>query len=236
MPATWPTAASSTSGASRAAWRWSCPMPGWRPAARSSNRPAAPAAPGWPTSGCVSANLYGAPALTLQDFARYQQDTIVGATLFVTAPSGPVRPDRLINIGTNRWSFKPEVGVSKAIGPWDARGRGGRHLLYRQRRLRRQQRARAGAAVFAAGPCDLQLQPAPVGGARRHLLHRRAHQRERCQRRRPAAQFALGRHAGLFLRPAELAQDLLQFRRIARTGTTFQVVGLAWQDRWGAGL
>ena len=23
----------------------------------------------------------------------------------------------LVNIGTNRWSFKPEVGISKAIGP-----------------------------------------------------------------------------------------------------------------------
>ena len=31
---------------------------------------------------------------------------------------GPVRPEQAVNIGTNRWSFKPEVGISKAMGPW----------------------------------------------------------------------------------------------------------------------
>lgn len=24
----------------------------------------------------------------------------------------------MVNLGTNRWSFKPEVGFSKALGPW----------------------------------------------------------------------------------------------------------------------
>lgn len=65
----------------------------------------------------VSANLYGAPALTLREFAAWQQDLIVGASLQVSAPAGQYDASRVVNLGTNRWSFKPEIGVSKALGP-----------------------------------------------------------------------------------------------------------------------
>ena len=34
------------------------------------------------------------------------------------APAGQYDDTRLVNIGSNRWSFKPEIGVSKAVGPW----------------------------------------------------------------------------------------------------------------------
>jgi hypothetical protein len=66
----------------------------------------------------LSVNLHGAPALPMREFAGYRQDLIVGASLQVTAPTGQYDDTRVVNIGTNRWSFKPEVGVSKAIGPW----------------------------------------------------------------------------------------------------------------------
>jgi hypothetical protein len=39
----------------------------------------------------LSVNLYGAPALTLQEFRNYEQDLIVGASLQVSVPCGPVR-------------------------------------------------------------------------------------------------------------------------------------------------
>ena len=64
-----------------------------------------------------SVNLYGAPALSLPEFASYRQDLIIGASLQVSAPLGQYDPDKLVNIGTNRWSFKPELGISKALGP-----------------------------------------------------------------------------------------------------------------------
>ena len=35
----------------------------------------------------------------------------------VTAPLGQYDDDKLVNIGTNRWSIKPELGISKALGP-----------------------------------------------------------------------------------------------------------------------
>ena len=62
-------------------------------------------------------NLYGAPALSIKEFANYQQDVIVGASLAVSAPGGQYDDEKLVNIGTNRWSFKPEIGLSKAWGP-----------------------------------------------------------------------------------------------------------------------
>jgi len=64
-----------------------------------------------------STNLYGAPATSLEDFANYHQDWIVGVSLSVSVPLGQYDQQRLVNIGTNRWSFKPEFGVSKRWGP-----------------------------------------------------------------------------------------------------------------------
>jgi hypothetical protein len=65
-----------------------------------------------------SLNLYGAPALAVKEFASYRQDTIVGVSVQVSAPAGQYDGTRLINIGTNRWFVKSELGVSKALGPW----------------------------------------------------------------------------------------------------------------------
>jgi Putative MetA-pathway of phenol degradation len=73
----------------------------------------------------LSVNLYGAPALSMQEFAAYRQDVIVGASLLVTAPLGRYDSTKLVNIGTNRWSIKPELGVSKALGAWVLEGAAG---------------------------------------------------------------------------------------------------------------
>lgn len=64
-----------------------------------------------------SLNLYGAPALTLQEFADYKQNFIIGASLQMSAPLGQYDSSKLVNIGTNRWFVKPELGISKALGP-----------------------------------------------------------------------------------------------------------------------
>jgi hypothetical protein len=66
----------------------------------------------------LSVNLYGAPALTLKEFRDYRQDLIVGASLQISAPWGQYDSERVVNLGTHRWWFKPEAGVSKAVGPW----------------------------------------------------------------------------------------------------------------------
>ena len=66
----------------------------------------------------LAVNLYGAPALTPKEFADYHEQTIVGASLVVIPPLGSYDSTKLINVGSNRWAFKPELGISRAIGPW----------------------------------------------------------------------------------------------------------------------
>ena len=65
-----------------------------------------------------SINFYGAPAVSLKEFKDYKQDTIIGFTFKLVPPLGAYEADRLINIGTNRWTFEPGLGVSKALGKW----------------------------------------------------------------------------------------------------------------------
>jgi hypothetical protein len=63
----------------------------------------------------VAVNFYGAPALEPKDFASYRQDLIVGGSLQLQAPLGQYDPTRLVNLGSNRWAFRPEFGVSKVL-------------------------------------------------------------------------------------------------------------------------
>jgi hypothetical protein len=65
-----------------------------------------------------SINFLGAPALTAAEFKNYRQDLILGASLRVGVPLGQYDDTRLVNVGSNRWSIKPELGASKAFGRW----------------------------------------------------------------------------------------------------------------------
>ena len=60
----------------------------------------------------VSVLFLGAPAATVEEFAKSSPQTVMGASLTVSAPTGQFFSDKLINLGTNRWSFKPEIGLS----------------------------------------------------------------------------------------------------------------------------
>ena len=69
-----------------------------------------------------SVNLLGNPAMSPAEFAKRKPVTTIGASLSVSAPTGEYRGDRLINVGTNRWAFKPEIGVSHPVGRWILEG------------------------------------------------------------------------------------------------------------------
>lgn len=71
----------------------------------------------------VSVNLYGAPALTAEEFAGYRQKTIFGLSVQVTPPVGQYDETRLVNIGMNRWTAKSELGLSRALSAWTLEGK-----------------------------------------------------------------------------------------------------------------
>jgi hypothetical protein len=66
----------------------------------------------------LAINLIGGPAMTPAEFAKRTPRTTLGASLVVVAPVGEYFSDKLVNIGANRWAFKPELGVSYPIGRW----------------------------------------------------------------------------------------------------------------------
>jgi hypothetical protein len=63
-----------------------------------------------------SVNFFGAPVLSMEEFATYQPDLLMGASVQVSAPLGKYDSDKLVNLGANRWYIKPDIGVSKTWG------------------------------------------------------------------------------------------------------------------------
>lgn len=65
-----------------------------------------------------SVNLIGGPAMPPKEFAKWKQKTILGASIQVVAPTGQYYSSHLVNPGSNRWAFKPELGFSGRWGSW----------------------------------------------------------------------------------------------------------------------
>jgi outer membrane putative beta-barrel porin/alpha-amylase len=63
-------------------------------------------------------NLLGAPAMARPEILRYRPKTNLFASFTVIIPDGNYHSDRLINIGSNRWAFKPEIAWTQALGRW----------------------------------------------------------------------------------------------------------------------
>lgn len=71
-----------------------------------------------------SVNLYGAPPLAGQDYRSYRSgksiDTVVGLGLAVRLPTGDYLEEKLLNLGGNRFVFRPQLGFSHRRGKWSA--------------------------------------------------------------------------------------------------------------------
>ena len=70
----------------------------------------------------LSVNLIGAPALGTEQLRDYfvnrPVNTAVGAALAVSVPAGEYFDDRLLNLGQNRFTFRPQLGVVHTRGYW----------------------------------------------------------------------------------------------------------------------
>jgi hypothetical protein len=184
----------------------------------------------------VSVNFYGAPALPMERFAEYEQDLIIGASLQVSAPLGHYDPDKLLNIGTNRWSIRPELGVSKALGPIslelaadvtfytandDYFGGKNReqspiyslqgHLVYRMR-----------SGIWVAMDGNY------YSGGRTTIDGVQGDDLQRNSRIGVTVALPVSRHHSAKLYGSTGVST--------RTGSDFEAVGIAWQYRWGGGL
>jgi len=66
----------------------------------------------------LSVNFIGAPALNPLEYKGYKQKTIVGAAIRIRAPLGQYNSSKLINLGSNRWTFIFKAGVSHYVKKW----------------------------------------------------------------------------------------------------------------------
>ena len=184
----------------------------------------------------VSVNLLGAPALSLAEFAGYHQDFILGVTFSMWAPLGQYDDDKLLNLGNNRWAFKPEIGLSKALGPlilelapavifftdndeflgdnvrqqdpiYGVQG----HAVYR-----------FGEAFWAA------LDGTYYGGGETTIAGLKNDDRQSNLRVGATLALSVNRHNSLKLYASTNV--------ITRFGGDYDAIGMAWQLRWGGGL
>jgi hypothetical protein len=65
----------------------------------------------------LSTLLYGGPAETPQEFAKSKKsNTVVGAAVGVSMPTGQYTSKYLINLGSGRWVIRPQLGVTHTRG------------------------------------------------------------------------------------------------------------------------
>jgi Putative MetA-pathway of phenol degradation len=64
----------------------------------------------------LTALFKGGEALSAAEFAKYEPSTTLASSLTVSAPTGEYDAAKLLNLGSHRWSFKPEFAVSHPFG------------------------------------------------------------------------------------------------------------------------
>ncbi len=183
----------------------------------------------------ASVNFYGAPALTVKEFANYHQDLLIGASLQVSAPLGQYDNTKLINLGNNRWSFKPQLGISKAWGSWTVEI--------------------APGVTFYTDNTDFNrgntFEQSPLYSVQTHVVHGFANG---IWLAADATYYSGGRtklngvqgdtlqsntRGGLTLALPVDRSNSIKFYAYggtsSRTGTTANSLGIAWQYRWGGG-
>jgi hypothetical protein len=106
----------------------------------------------------VAVNLIGGPAMPLDEFVKWKQKTILGASLKVSAPTGQYDALKLVNWGIHRWAFKPEIGYSRRWGSWILDAYGGAWLFT------------TNPSSFAI-PVPLPQTEAPIGSFEGHLSY-----------------------------------------------------------------
>ena len=179
--------------------------------------------------------LYGGPALSLEEFQKYEADLIIGTSVEVTPPLGQYDADRLLNIGTNRWSFKPEVGISKTLGPLTLELAGGVRFYTDNNEFLENKTLEVGPLYSVQGHLIYSLTPGIWLGVN-GLYYTGG---------RPTIDGKNGDRVANARVGLTLSLPVNRYNSIkvygstgvyTKTGTDFDTVGFTWQVRWGAGL
>jgi hypothetical protein len=171
----------------------------------------------------------------MAEFQDYRADLIIGASLGVSIPLGQYDASKLANIGTHRWAVKPELGISKTLGPWTVE--------------------LATSATFYTVNDDFfggrVLKRDPLFAAQAHAIY---HTRFGLWAALDATYYMGGRTT-IDGEPGERGENVRvgatlaipvtrhhsvklygSIGAVARTGGSFDTAGIAWQYRFGGGL
>jgi hypothetical protein len=179
--------------------------------------------------------LYGAPALSLDEFRDYKPDVIIGTSLEITPPLGQYDSDKLLNIGTNRWSFKPELGVSKTWGPVTLELASGVRFYTDNNDFLDGRTLEVSPVYSVQGHLIYSITPGIwlgldglyYTGARATIDGRKGESLENAR---------IGLTLALPINRYNSVKLYGSTGVYAKTGGTFDVVGVVWQFRWGGGL
>lgn len=180
--------------------------------------------------------FYGAPALSLKEFDDYEQDVIVGASVQVSAPMGQYDSNKLVNVGTNRWSVKPEIGVSKELGKLTLELDSGvtfytdnEEFLGDHTRQQDPIYSVQGHVIYSfRGGIWAALDATYYMGGQTTVDGVPGNDRQRNSRAGATLALPVNRHNSIKLYASTGVS--------IRTGTDFDTIGIAWQNRWGGGL
>ena len=183
-----------------------------------------------------SVNLYGAPALSVAELASWKQGLIVGWSVQVSAPLGQYDPSRLVNIGTNRWMARTELGMSQAMGRWILEFAGAAAIFednddFFGGRTREQDPVyslQAGVVHGFPRGAWMALNGTYYTGGRTRLDGERRNDLQRNSLIGFTLAVPLGRRDSIKL----YASTGLA----TRVGSDADTLGIAWQHRWGGGL
>ena len=184
----------------------------------------------------VAINLYGMPAVSMAEFAAQREDLVIGTSVQVSAPGTQYDPNRVVNLGTNRWSIKPDIGFSRAFGAYmldltagvtfftdNDDFYGGKHL--EQAPLYSMQAnlsySFSGGAWAALGATFYTGGQTTLDGVRKDDAMRNS-------------------RAGLIVALPVDRHNSIKFNvsrgATTRIGTAFSTLGVAWQYRWAEGF
>lgn len=184
----------------------------------------------------LSVIFTGAKAMTPAEFRNYNPDLTVGASVQVSAPLGQYDATRIVNLGSNRWFVKPEIGVAKRSGPWNFELKG--------------------AATFYTANADFfgatTRSQKPLLQAQAHVIHNWASGvwlsvdggylwggRTTVDGIADNNLQSNWRAGATLAVPVDRRQSIKLFASTgvsSRTGNGYDLAGVLWQYRWGSGL